>query len=160
MGGRPSRIGFDGDLPPARSQAKFVGAAQLERRFYFGKGENEWMMGAPPTPMPSSNPSSLKRPRLLVPLGVKMTSGPWPCSPVLEPVLCVLQPGLQVPDAYLLLLQWSQVLLWGWGLDAVVVTAQRVLHGTPVRGCPFPERKVTVSQVTGARGQGPDHLCA
>lgn len=53
-------------------------------------------------------------------------------SPVLEPVLCVLQPGLQVTDAHLLLLQWGQVLLRSWGLDAMVVTAQCVLHGAPV----------------------------
>lgn len=56
------------------------------------------------------------------------------CSPVLEPVLRVLQPGLQVPDAHLLLLQGRQVLLRGGGLDAMVVTAQRVLHGAPARG--------------------------
>lgn len=55
-------------------------------------------------------------------------------SPVLEPVLRVLQPGLQVPDAHLLLLQGRQVLLRGWGLDSMVVTAQRVLHGAPARG--------------------------
>ena len=53
------------------------------------------------------------------------------CLPVLEPVLRVLQPGLQVPDAHLLLLQGGQVLLRGGGLDAMVVTAQRVLHGAP-----------------------------
>ena len=55
-------------------------------------------------------------------------------SPVLEPVLRVLQAGLQVPDAHLLLLQGRQVLLRGGGLDAMVVTAQRVLHGAPARG--------------------------
>lgn len=57
-----------------------------------------------------------------------------PHSPVLEPVLRVLQPGLQVPDAHLLLLQGGQVLLRGGGLDAMVVAAQRVLHGAPARG--------------------------
>lgn len=51
--------------------------------------------------------------------------------PVLEPVLRVLQPGLQMPDAHLLLLQGGQVLLRGGRLDAMVVTAQRVLHGAP-----------------------------
>lgn len=43
--------------------------------------------------------------------------------PVLKPVLCVLEPGPQVPDANFLLLQRSQVLLWGGGLDAMVVAA-------------------------------------
>lgn len=60
---------------------------------------------------------------------------PGPHSPVLEPVLCVLQPGLQVPDAHLLLLQWGQVLLRGRRLDAMVVAAQCVLHRAPARGC-------------------------
>lgn len=56
------------------------------------------------------------------------------CSPVLEPILRVLQPGPQVPDAHFLLLQWGQVLLGGRWLDAMVVAAQRVLHGAPARG--------------------------
>lgn len=60
-------------------------------------------------------------------LGLEPVGIPWASlgchSPILEPVLSVLEPGLQVPDANLLLLQWSQVLLWGGRLDAVVVAA-------------------------------------
>lgn len=55
-------------------------------------------------------------------------------SPVLQPVLGVLQPRLQVPDAHLLLLQGRQVLLRGGRLNTMVVAAQHVLHGTPARG--------------------------
>lgn len=74
------------------------------------------------------------------------------CSPVLEPVLRVLQPGLQVPDAHLLLLQGRQVLLRGGGLDAMVVTAQRVLHGAPARG-----RSSAGSEEGAWRCAGPRH---
>lgn len=83
-------------------------------------------------------------------------------SPVLEPVLRVLEPGLQVPDAHLLLLQWGQVLLRGRWLDAMVVAAQCVLHGAPVRGCLSARRGGKDSQaqvlcLQGARGHQPHH---
>lgn len=53
------------------------------------------------------------------------------CSPVLQPLLCVLQASLQVPDADLLLLQGGQVLLWRRWLYPMVVTAEVVLGRAP-----------------------------
>ena len=79
---------------------------------------------------PPAAPSSQRGPRALAPWSVERGR----CSPVLEPVLRVLQPGLQVPDAHLLLLQRGQVLLRGGRLDAMVVAAQHVLQGAPARG--------------------------
>lgn len=84
------------------------------------------------------------------------------CSPVLEPVLRVLQPGLQVPDAHLLLLQWGQVLLRRGRLDAMVVTAQCVSHGAPVRECLSARRdrkdsKAQTLCLQEARGHPPHH---
>lgn len=86
---------------------------------------------------------SLQGPFLLLPRGypgsAEIRAGWYSLGchlPVLEPVLCVLEPGLQVPDANFLLLQWSQVLLWGGGFDAMVVTAECILHGAPARVCP------------------------
>lgn len=54
-----------------------------------------------------------------------------PHLPVLQPLLRVLQAGLQVPDAHLLLLQGGQVLLRCWWFDAMVVTAQVVFGRAP-----------------------------
>lgn len=104
---------------------------------------------------PPATPPSKRHARALVSLSVELAGGVPPGllvatrSPVLEPVLRVLQPGFQVPDAHLFLLQGGQVLLRGRGLDAMVVTAQRVFHGAPARGCPSSGREEEVRQGTG-----------
>lgn len=69
-------------------------------------------------------------PRQELPQQVAM-AGAMTCSPVLQPLLCVLQASLQVPDADLLLLQGSQVLLRRRWLYPMVVTAQVVLGRAP-----------------------------
>ena len=54
-------------------------------------------------------------------------------SPLMEPALRLLQLGLQVPHRHLLLLQRSQILLWIWGLDTMILTTGHVPPGPPER---------------------------
>lgn len=74
-----------------------------------------------------------RSPRQELPQWVAMAgAGSLPMSsPVLQPLLCILQASLQVPDADLLLLQGRQVLLRRRGLYPMVVTAQVVLGRAP-----------------------------
>lgn len=63
-------------------------------------------------------------------------------SPVLQPLLRVLQASFEVPDANLLLLEGRQVLLRRGRLYAVVVTAQVVLGRAPAGTRPSPTASV------------------
>lgn len=65
----------------------------------------------------------------------------FPCSPVLQPLLRVLQASFQVPDADLLLLQGRQVLFRRRRLYPMVVTAEVVLGRAPVGTQMSPTRR-------------------
>lgn len=64
-----------------------------------------------------------------------------PCSPVLQPLLRVLQASFQVPDADLLLLQGCQILLRRRWLYPMVVTAEVVLGRAPAGTQASPTRQ-------------------
>lgn len=52
-------------------------------------------------------------------------------SPLVESALRFLQLGLQVSHRHLFLLQGSQILLWIWGLDPMILTAGHVPSRPP-----------------------------